>query len=361
MSGNIPFYAKNGIVANLSFTANSTIITIPNTAQIIANGATGASGTVLASNGTGTFWQSIGALSLNTASTYAWTNTQTFSANITFTANLIGNTISSNTIINTANISTNNITTSTANVTNITITANLTSNISSVNVGTYSTLTVNNNLTVGNTSLSSNGLTVYSGSNSAIFAESLSYYGIYAISNTASGLYVSQFSNSSTYYSALTITSNNQIGGANYAGLLTLTNSAGGSNPNKYIRINSTGGLEIINSAYSSVLYTFDNSGNFTALQNITAYSDERLKSNISTISNALDKVKALRGVEFDKDEKHNIGVIAQEVRKVIPEVVHESADENKTLSVAYGNLIGLLIEAIKELSKKVENLKNDA
>ena len=93
----------------------------------------------------------------------------------------------------------------------------------------------------------------------------------------------------------------------------------------------------------------------FTASGNVTAYSDERLKSDIVTIPNALEKVKALRGVNFTKDGKASTGVIAQEVQKVIPEVVQENDDY---LSVAYGNLVGVLIEAVKELSAEVEALK---
>lgn len=101
-----------------------------------------------------------------------------------------------------------------------------------------------------------------------------------------------------------------------------------------------------------------DTSGNFTASGNITAYSDERLKENIVTIPNALDKVLALRGVEFDRNGVHNIGLIAQEVQKVIPEIVLENSDEMKTLSVAYANLVGLLIEAIKEQQTQIDELK---
>jgi hypothetical protein len=98
-----------------------------------------------------------------------------------------------------------------------------------------------------------------------------------------------------------------------------------------------------------------DNSGNWTATGNVTAYSDERLKSNIKTIDNALDKVQNLRGVTFDKDGKAGLGVIAQEVQKVLPEVVQEGEEY---LSVAYGNIVGVLIEAIKEQQKQIDELK---
>lgn len=94
--------------------------------------------------------------------------------------------------------------------------------------------------------------------------------------------------------------------------------------------------------------------GNFSAVGNVAAYSDERLKTNVRTIDDALDKVCQMRGVYFDKDDKASVGVIAQEMEKVLPEVVMDG--EYK--SVAYGNIVGVLIEAIKELQAKVDRLE---
>ena len=88
----------------------------------------------------------------------------------------------------------------------------------------------------------------------------------------------------------------------------------------------------------------------------VTATSDERLKSDIKTIDDALYKVMNMRGVSFTKQTEKGIGVIAQEIEKVLPEVVHDG--EYK--SVAYGNIVGVLIEAIKELKKEVDQLKQD-
>jgi hypothetical protein len=87
--------------------------------------------------------------------------------------------------------------------------------------------------------------------------------------------------------------------------------------------------------------------------------SDERLKKNIQTIDNALEKVLSLRGVEFDfiSGGKHQIGVIAQEVEKIVPEVVEENFDGYS--GVDYQKLVSLLIEAVKEQQKQIENLKN--
>lgn len=109
----------------------------------------------------------------------------------------------------------------------------------------------------------------------------------------------------------------------------------------------------------SSTKLTFNPStGNLVAGGTVTANSDEKLKINIETISDALTKVLSLRGVEYDRIDNgdRQIGVIAQEVEKIIPEVVYpKSGPDYETKSVAYGNLIGLLIEAIKELNQKIE------
>lgn len=89
----------------------------------------------------------------------------------------------------------------------------------------------------------------------------------------------------------------------------------------------------------------------------ITAFSDIRLKTNIEKIENALDKVCQLNGYTYAMNNKRSTGVIAQEVEKVLPEVVQDREDGYKT--VAYGNMIGLLIEAIKELKEEIGVLKN--
>ena len=103
-----------------------------------------------------------------------------------------------------------------------------------------------------------------------------------------------------------------------------------------------------------------DNSGNVTATGDVTAYSDIRLKSDIQPITNALDKVSQINGVTFTRVDsgERQVGVIAQDVEKVLPEAV-TNGEEYK--SVAYGNMVGLLIEAVKELSAQVEELKKGA
>ena len=102
--------------------------------------------------------------------------------------------------------------------------------------------------------------------------------------------------------------------------------------------------------------------GAATFNNDVTAFSDVILKDNIDTIDNALDRVKGMRGVFFDrKDNKQQrqTGVIAQEVEPFLPEVVRETKDEKKIKSVAYGNMVGVLIEAIKQLDAKIEELQH--
>lgn len=91
---------------------------------------------------------------------------------------------------------------------------------------------------------------------------------------------------------------------------------------------------------------------NIYAVGDVSAYSDIKLKTNINVIPDALDKVNTLRGVTYDRIDngERNTGLIAQEVQSVLPEAVSVGPD-NETLCVAYGNIAGLLVEAIKELT----------
>jgi hypothetical protein len=106
-------------------------------------------------------------------------------------------------------------------------------------------------------------------------------------------------------------------------------------------------------------------SGAIEATGEITAFasSDERLKLNMEPITNALQKVMQIGGYEYDWDETkqrdkkgHDVGVSAQEVQKVLPEVVKER--DTGYLAVRYEKMIPLLIEAIKEQQNEIEELK---
>lgn len=108
----------------------------------------------------------------------------------------------------------------------------------------------------------------------------------------------------------------------------------------------------------SSGSVEFGSTGSIVASDDITAFSDRKLKTNLEQIENALDKVTELTGYIYERIDqpghKHT-GLIAQDVEKVLPEAV---SDNDGTLSVAYGNLMGLMVEAIKELKQEVQSLK---
>ena len=112
-----------------------------------------------------------------------------------------------------------------------------------------------------------------------------------------------------------------------------------------------------------------DVTGTIRASADVVAYysSDERLKENIKTIENPIEKVKQIRGVEFDwkegyedihHNEGHDIGLIAQDVEKVVPEIVMDREDGYK--GIRYEKMVGLLIEGMKEQQKQIEELKSE-
>jgi len=112
------------------------------------------------------------------------------------------------------------------------------------------------------------------------------------------------------------------------------------------------------NKAGDSFTGSISVSGSITATGDITAYSDARLKADVETITGALDRVRKLRGVTFSRRETGNrgVGLIAQELALIVPEAV--MTHEGGLLSVAYGNLVGVLIEAVKDLADKVDRLE---
>jgi len=122
-----------------------------------------------------------------------------------------------------------------------------------------------------------------------------------------------------------------------------------------FMKYNGSNAFEMGNNiGWGAAPFTFASS--ITATGNVTAFSDERLKENIQT----LDGKKALqmRGVSFIKDGVEGSGVIAQEIEKIAPELVLTADDEMGTKSVAYGNLVGYLIETVKELKSEIDELK---
>jgi hypothetical protein len=112
------------------------------------------------------------------------------------------------------------------------------------------------------------------------------------------------------------------------------------------------------------------NTGSIRATGDITAYySDERLKTNLGTIENSLEKVCSLTGFYYEANKiaqdlgytvKREVGVSAQDVQKVLPEIVAPAPIDDKYLTIHYERLVPLLIEAIKELKAEVDALKGN-
>lgn len=108
--------------------------------------------------------------------------------------------------------------------------------------------------------------------------------------------------------------------------------------------IKTSGGIGVAKSVYAG--------------GDVTAYSDIRVKTNIERIENALDKVSELTGYTYDRTDMdlRQTGLIAQEVVKVLPEAVRGSEEE--MYSINYGSMLGLIVEAIKELREEINELK---
>jgi len=223
----------------------------------------------------------------------------------------------------------------------------------------------------GATALAANGLNVGSGQlqvtgGNVNMSGSLTVTGtITSAAHTASSLIVSGAASIGTTLGvsgATTLSSTLAVTGAtSLTGNLSIISGSS----ERTITLGSTGGYFYGNSSTAgwrdssgNARVYWDTSGNFTAAANITAYSDERLKENIQTIDGALGLVGLLRGVHYrHKDtQRDNIGVIAQEVQRVLPQLIHE--DEQGYLSVGYCNLSALFIEAIKELTGRVQSLE---
>jgi hypothetical protein len=178
-----------------------------------------------------------------------------------------------------------------------------------------------------------------------------SYYGDFGVNSTTfSG--VSPFNDPDGVY---VISSNGSL----TLGSITLNPVKIATNNVERLRVTETGNVGI---GTTNPTQALDVVGNIVASGTVTASSDEKLKTNVRTIENALEKVLSLRGVEYDRIDtlEHQIGVIAQEIEKIIPEVVYPKppAPSYETKSVAYANLVGLLIEAIKEQNIRIEELE---
>jgi len=120
----------------------------------------------------------------------------------------------------------------------------------------------------------------------------------------------------------------------------------------------TTSTIKLYTGTYSGTLNSTWSGDDLTVQGDVTSISDIRTKENIETINGGVDLVSQLRGVWYNKigEEERKVGVVAQEVEEVLPEVV--KTDEEGMKSVDYGKMVGVLIEAIKDLKSEVDMLK---
>ena len=115
-------------------------------------------------------------------------------------------------------------------------------------------------------------------------------------------------------------------------------------------------------SAITALTLDMSGAGAATFNNDVTAFSDKRLKTDISNIENGLDKVMQMQGVYYKRndieDPREQIGVLAQDMEAIMPEIVLTADDDMQTKSVDYGKLTSVLIEAIKELKIEIDELK---
>jgi hypothetical protein len=141
----------------------------------------------------------------------------------------------------------------------------------------------------------------------------------------------------------------------------------GGGTTRNYIHNSAANEIGFLNTGRNWI-FRVDNSGNATASGDVTAYSDKRIKSNITPVKNALEKVLQLTGVYYNRidieDKSTKLGFIAQDVKEIVPEVVSVQPDLLAGISdrhsIDYSKMVALLTEAIKEQQTQIESQKSE-
>jgi hypothetical protein len=304
---------------------------------------------------------------------------------------LITDSITSNTLVRTATINTsgtafvNGLTSNTLvravnlNATGFTVTDSLTSNtaifapfINASTTGIFNNITCNNTISTSSIAGAYSGIATLSAGSTAVTGD--------LNANTtavATTQFVKSVLNSGNTFSMAVV--NGVVNNGSYANPSWITSLAG----SKITGDISGNSANITNFIVNQDLSTASDAqfrsfgvgtagsgttGEIRATNNITAYySDDRLKKRLGNIENALAKVMSLNGFQYEANEtaqalgyavKPEIGLSAQEVQAVLPEVVVPAPIDEKYLTIHYERVIPLLVEAIKELKKEIDELK---
>ena len=215
---------------------------------------------------------------------------------------------------------------------------------------------LSSNLTVqGNTTLSNTNVTgVITASNVATFAGAVNTYGTVSLSNMTNLYGVMSASNAAVFAKGLT------VAGAP----VTLSNAAtvyGVFSACNYSVFNSNVGIGTMTPAYPCHITSQNNNVSVFASYDIAAFSDRRVKTDIRVIPDALTKIDNINGYTFlrtddNASSERQCGLIAQELVQVLPEAVHTHPDTGM-MSIAYGNVVALILQGLKELHAEVTTL----
>jgi len=323
--GNVTLVNTANITIGSKFIANTTQITI-GSIPLSANGGTGTSGQVLTSNGTSgaPYWSTVAAGSV--PATYVQnTDSRTLSGNLVISGTSFNP--SANTILLGNSISRWVVSANTGD-----FTGTVTGTVANMSTSVNSAL-----LTVGTSFIANTSqITIAAG-------VPLSANGLVGASGT---VLTSNGTTGSPYWAAAagggsTVTDNTTFNGTTYP-----------------VFANQTSGT--LSTAFvSSTKLTYNPSTGQLGATLFSSSSDERLKTNINLIEQSLSKIEQIRGVTFNYiDNNHaSVGVIAQDVEKVLPQAV--SIDEEGYKAVHYNGVIGLLVEAVKQQQLQIEDLQN--
>lgn len=329
---------------NVTLTGSTPTLNLNNTAPTIATNSSGSTAAVFNTNAT-TVNIGGGATSVNIANNASTASTVTVGGAITANSLSIngttGGTVSLTSAVTSGTVNVFNGTTGTLNIgTGITSGSfNLGSGMTTgtMTIGTAAAGVVNVRFNTSATNATTAALVVGGG-----VAAASAYFTSLTVTNTITG---SVSGNAGTATTATNATNVATTGAVSTAGTYYVPFVASNGSSNQGLSTTASLNFNPSNGTLTATL--------------LVASSDEKYKTNVTPITNALDKVLQLVGVEFDRIStgNHEIGVIAQQVEKILPEVVVTDL-ETGDKSVAYGNMVGLLIQAIKEQQAQIEYLK---